>query len=213
LKNLLLATALATGGIVIGGAGIASAAIQSDYTLVPPGDLFPPETYALSTSSNEYRGDGAWGDYTAPNGTSPFYVINGAIEANQRVFYWTGSLTAGQSYSFSFLAVDNYPVAAPVLQLSDNGVLVGNAGTLTGPYGSAYPSGVGPWQTYTLSFTAASTGLATLGLVDTNLAYSGNDFSIATVPEPSTWAMMLLGFAGLGFAGYRTSRKAVSIAS
>jgi hypothetical protein len=30
-------------------------------------------------------------------------------------------------------------------------------------------------------------------------------------PEPSTWAMMLLGFAGLGFAGYR-SRKAASIA-
>jgi hypothetical protein len=23
------------------------------------------------------------------------------------------------------------------------------------------------------------------------------------VPEPSTWAMMLLGFAGLGFLGYR----------
>jgi PEP-CTERM motif len=23
------------------------------------------------------------------------------------------------------------------------------------------------------------------------------------VPEPSTWAMMLLGFAGLGYAGYR----------
>jgi hypothetical protein len=29
-----------------------------------------------------------------------------------------------------------------------------------------------------------------------------------TVPEPSTWAMMMLGFAGLGFAGYRKSRKA-----
>jgi hypothetical protein len=27
------------------------------------------------------------------------------------------------------------------------------------------------------------------------------------VPEPSTWAMMLVGFAGLGFAGYRASRK------
>jgi hypothetical protein len=27
------------------------------------------------------------------------------------------------------------------------------------------------------------------------------------VPEPSTWAMMLLGFAGLGFVGYRASRK------
>ena len=27
-----------------------------------------------------------------------------------------------------------------------------------------------------------------------------------TVPEPSTWAMMLLGFAGLGFAGIRRAR-------
>jgi hypothetical protein len=33
-------------------------------------------------------------------------------------------------------------------------------------------------------------------------------FSLSTVPEPSTWAMMLLGFAGLGFAGYRQARKA-----
>jgi hypothetical protein len=24
-----------------------------------------------------------------------------------------------------------------------------------------------------------------------------------SVPEPSTWAMMLIGFAGLGFAAYR----------
>jgi phospholipase/lecithinase/hemolysin len=35
----------------------------------------------------------------------------------------------------------------------------------------------------------------------------------STVPEPSTWAMMLLGFAGLGLAGYRASRKAVSVAA
>jgi hypothetical protein len=34
----------------------------------------------------------------------------------------------------------------------------------------------------------------------------------AVVPEPSTWAMMLLGFAGLGFAGWRKSRRATSIA-
>ena len=32
-------------------------------------------------------------------------------------------------------------------------------------------------------------------------------------PEPSTWAMMVLGFAGLGFAGYRKSRKAVAVAA
>jgi hypothetical protein len=33
------------------------------------------------------------------------------------------------------------------------------------------------------------------------------------IPEPSTWAMMLVGFAGLGFAGYRTSRKSAEIAA
>jgi hypothetical protein len=29
------------------------------------------------------------------------------------------------------------------------------------------------------------------------------------VPEPSTWAMMLVGFAGIGFAGYRSTRRIV----
>jgi hypothetical protein len=34
----------------------------------------------------------------------------------------------------------------------------------------------------------------------------------SVVPEPSTWAMMLLGFAGLGLAGYRASRNAAAAA-
>lgn len=36
--------------------------------------------------------------------------------------------------------------------------------------------------------------------------------SVSGVPEPSTWMMLLLGFAGLGFAAYRPSRKGVAIA-
>ena len=38
-----------------------------------------------------------------------------------------------------------------------------------------------------------------------------NGSQISSVPEPSTWAMMLLGFAGLGFA-FRQSRRKVSFA-
>jgi hypothetical protein len=34
---------------------------------------------------------------------------------------------------------------------------------------------------------------------------------VSGVPEPSTWAMLLLGFAGLGFIGYRRN-KAGSVA-
>jgi hypothetical protein len=32
-----------------------------------------------------------------------------------------------------------------------------------------------------------------------------------STPEPSTWAMMVLGFASLGLAGYRKARKAAAI--
>jgi hypothetical protein len=32
--------------------------------------------------------------------------------------------------------------------------------------------------------------------------------SVSAVPEPSTWVMMILGFAGLGFAAYRRKSKA-----
>jgi hypothetical protein len=35
--------------------------------------------------------------------------------------------------------------------------------------------------------------------------------NVSSVPEPSTWAMMLIGFAGLGFA-FRQSRRKVSFA-
>jgi hypothetical protein len=33
---------------------------------------------------------------------------------------------------------------------------------------------------------------------------------IANVPEPSTWTLLTLGFAALGFTGYRASRNSVA---
>ena len=32
----------------------------------------------------------------------------------------------------------------------------------------------------------------------------------SSVPEPSTWAMMLVGFAGLGYAAFRTRKSTVA---
>ena len=52
-----------------------------------------------------------------------------------------------------------------------------------------------------------------ISLPGTGLSAFPPAIHLVAVPEPSTWAMMLIGFAGLGFAGYRTSRKAVSIAA
>ena len=46
----------------------------------------------------------------------------------------------------------------------------------------------------------------TSGLGTLKLAVDGNVSTLA-VPEPSTWAMMLAGFGGLGFIGYRRALR------
>jgi hypothetical protein len=42
-----------------------------------------------------------------------------------------------------------------------------------------------------------------LQLTQASPLVSGAIFTIAAVPEPSTWAMMILGFLGVGFMAYR----------
>jgi hypothetical protein len=46
-----------------------------------------------------------------------------------------------------------------------------------------------------------------------NGTYFQAQFVTSAVPEPSTWAMMLLGFAGLGFMAYRRKSKPTLIAT
>ena len=62
------------------------------------------------------------------------------------------------------------------------------------------------------SFTGSS---SVLGITDSSSnvftpisdsVRSGFDAFAPVVPEPSTWAMMLMGFAGVGFFGYRRAK-------
>ena len=58
-----------------------------------------------------------------------------------------------------------------------------------------------------LNWAAAGGGILLRGLGSSRFIPAG----VATVPEPSTWAMMLAGFGGLGFiAFYRSRRSSVS---
>ncbi len=44
-------------------------------------------------------------------------------------------------------------------------------------------------------------------------AFLASTFNVSAVPEPSTWAMMLLGFAGVGFVAYRRKSKPALMAA
>jgi PEP-CTERM motif len=43
--------------------------------------------------------------------------------------------------------------------------------------------------------------------VELDIAGAGGGINVGAVPEPGTWAMMLIGFAGLGFLSYRKSKQ------
>ena len=71
------------------------------------------------------------------------------------------------------------------------------------------------WGANSYSFVADATS-ATLQFSVTNQQWDVGLDSVsvnAAVPEPKTWAMMLVGFLGIAFAGYRGSRRSAEVAA
>ena len=117
------------------------------------------------------------------------------------------SVVAGQRYNLSFDMARNS--SGPAGQ----GVAVSFGGVAGNFYSTAAASNT--LSSNTLSFTAASTGLATLSFASAAKAgtpldkFSGavidNVSVMSAVPEPETYAMLL---AGLGLMGFLRRRKA-----
>jgi PEP-CTERM motif len=139
--------------------------------------------------------------------TQPWYDVSDAAGTGQYV----GWLSSNPMISFNFagdevvnevkLFVDNSHVggvAAPVSIVID-GVTYFNPP-------SATPSAPELIDITGLYLTGASVSV-TLNNPNSWVFMSEAQF-ITGAPEPSTWAMMMLGFAGLGYAGYRQTKRA-----
>ena len=143
---------------------------------------------------------GLFGYSSAPQGTQTAHI--------QFADYFTekvSGLVSGQSYtlSFDFAARPGYDVDG--LQISYGTTTLFNQL----PTSTAFAP-------VTLSFVAGSSDLFTFAgtntsSADPNVAVDAISISdaatVAAVPEPSTWAMMILGFAGVGFMAYRRKSK------
>jgi hypothetical protein len=128
----------------------------------------------------------------APNDFSKFMVASGLpVMSNGFVTYdnlfWPGNAPATAS---------DFPGAGTFLDIYGLAFTIGGGGTVVDLFSNGICCGP-PGAVFGVAVVTSET---TLDYVPQGVT--------ASTPEPSTWAMMMLGFAGLGFAGYRKAREA-----
>jgi hypothetical protein len=162
----------------------------------------------------------------SPSGLNPFGTTYGAgmdgtywhwlagYETNIATSQTLTGLSVGTAYAVTFIMASE-AVNSDSLRVSVNG---GTGTIFTAP---AYVPGGGPnggfwdvWASKEFDFTATGSS-ATIQFDTIGLNAGGYDVGLdnvsisamGAVPEPSTWAMMLLGFFGLGFMAYRRKQS------
>ena len=119
-----------------------------------------------------------------------------------------GQVTAGNFASFMTDVGDNGGANAPDLVDRDTpGHTIGFSWAETGGLVQGDMSDLLLIDTNASRFTTG-----TLAVIDSQTS-DLTGYEPSPVPEAATWAMMLIGFAGLGVAGYRGSGKSAAFAS
>ena len=138
---------------------------------------------------------------TGPDGTTYMSVEGGGVESatwatpqTSLSIYW-GSIDGNSNLNSLAITIDGYTLTgADLITLGALG-----AGDQTAPADNQWVRIAGLGAFTQVSFSSTSNAF---------------EFSLGSgVPEPSTWAMMGLGFAGLGLMGWRETRKTAARAA
>jgi hypothetical protein len=159
------------------------------------------------------------GPYGNNNDGKQFATIGGIEDGGTSALEQAVSgFTPGKTYTLTWLQSSEF-TASDTLQVS----FVSGSSTPSQIFSSVpYPGGGlywDTWQTETMKFVAdaATVDFHFQSAFDPNnptYEVGVDNFQISSgVPESSTWALMLLGFAGLGFVGYRKTKGRPGLAA
>jgi hypothetical protein len=193
-------------GILTGIVLTASASQLSATTYVYTGQ---PDTYSNNgnyisgTVDLNCTGPCADGDYIYNSGMNsfsltdydsahtPIYTV-ASFHPDAQFNGWTNYLTLNSGHVTNWFLFSQEPWAYIYTTGNDTGTISGQANG-TSDVGSAYPL-------FTYNVNSAGTWEAVI------------ETQVTAVPEPSTWAMMILGFAGIGYMTYRRKNSALRVA-
>jgi hypothetical protein len=214
--------------------GLSTAANAASITILPAGDLGPPagygsgatfdsvpaEAYGSTTPSGPFLdggaafsgsgvvmnngGQGSLGLYATPYGDATNYiaVLGGGSEQ-------IGFAALESSFGLYWGSVDTYNSLA----FYNGTVLVA---TISGADVAPPMTANGGQTEYASNGYVLISALPQFDRVVADSSSNSFEFDnvvaggASAVPEPSTWAMMLLGFTGLGYGGFRRSKRSIS---
>jgi Protein of unknown function (DUF642)/PEP-CTERM motif len=218
MRKICLLGAVAAASILAAPAAFAgNAVLDGDFNNSISGftTIFSPSSFgpwAVTSGSVDLIGS----YWQSPSGPNPPTGTNGSVDLDGdspgAISQGILGLVNGKTYTLTFWLSGN-PDGSPATKsvdvsigsaIDDNFMYIIGANTHTNMM----------YTMESVTFTAGATNTLSFASQDSASPFGPvvGGVSIITVPEPATWAMMVIGFAGLGFAGYRKARPALSLA-
>jgi hypothetical protein len=186
------------------------------FGTAPNFNVWNESTYAIGANADLFHN--LWDNVPAPSGAGNYMIVNGASDSSTSALLSPSlPLTVwGQTVAVVPNTLYEFSAQATTVTNSSPAVLDFYAGSTL--LGALTVNGTPAWDTFSANWFSGSNTSVVLKIIDANAVSVGNDFGLdnitlsdPAVPESSTWGMMLTGFAGLAFAGYRAKRRTAAL--